>query len=275
MPTGLSWQRLASGQIWRRYERSTDETVRVDAPVHFYDDFLGADVVIPATGSDESGCLWTKSASTGTVAKDAVAANGRIKCATTTASSDQKAILCWDNQFGFSIGNATAGTKYAQAEFKFRFNTLSGANDLGGHHLICGVGQTVTADVTGTNFFDAGMTVVAGLDIGPGPNTASATEDVSIYLSCDDTASDVIPDTGVDAVEDTDYVFRIDFTDLEDVKFYLNGTRLLGGSTFDFSTLTAAEGIVQPYFGCYKHTTEGDGEGMEAFLDYVRLWSIR
>lgn len=50
MPTGLRWERSDSGRCFRRYERSTGETVAVHAPISLYEDFLGkmdSDLIVP------------------------------------------------------------------------------------------------------------------------------------------------------------------------------------------------------------------------------------
>ena len=45
-------------------------------------------------------------------------------------------------------------------------------------------------------------------------------------------------DSTVDLVDDTYANFKIDFTDKADVKFYINGTRVLAATTFDISAYT-------------------------------------
>jgi hypothetical protein len=78
--------------------------------------------------------------------------------------------------------------------------------------------------------------------------------------------------TGHTAVAGTYDIYRIDFTDLTDVKFYINGTRVASGTTFDMSNLTAGEQQMQPYFSLDK--TSGTGLG-DINIDYVKIFSNR
>jgi hypothetical protein len=78
--------------------------------------------------------------------------------------------------------------------------------------------------------------------------------------------------TGHTAVAGTYDVYRIDFTDLTDVKFFINGARVAGSTTFDMSKLEAAEQKMQPYFSLDK--TSGAGLG-DMNIDYVKIYSKR
>jgi hypothetical protein len=82
----------------------------------------------------------------------------------------------------------------------------------------------------------------------------------------DDTA------TGLTTVVDTYGIYRIDFTDLTSVKFYVDGVRVSAATTFDMSNLSAAEKIMQPYFSLDKASGTGVGTLQ---IDYVRLWGPR
>ncbi|KKN24529.1 hypothetical protein LCGC14_0893910 [marine sediment metagenome] len=78
--------------------------------------------------------------------------------------------------------------------------------------------------------------------------------------------------TGDTLVADTWYQFRIDFTDISDVKFYLDGIQVGTGTTFDMSDLTDAGSIVQPYFMLDKGAETSVGT---MYIDVVRLWCNR
>ncbi len=76
----------------RFYDGPTQETLIYEFPVDFYDDFIGADVVIPASGSVESGTKWAKKivgAAPSTVAKTANAVNGLGACSLTATGQKQ------------------------------------------------------------------------------------------------------------------------------------------------------------------------------------------
>ena len=82
----------------------------------------------------------------------------------------------------------------------------------------------------------------------------------------DDTA------TGITSVAGTYDIYKIDFTDLEDVRFYVNGVHVSTATTFDMSDLTAAEKIMQPYFSLDKASGTGVGD---LTIDYVKFWGPR
>ena len=78
--------------------------------------------------------------------------------------------------------------------------------------------------------------------------------------------------TGVTTVAGTYNIFRIDFTDLTNVKFFIDGTRVATATTFDMSNLTAAEQQMQPYFSLDKASGTGLGD---INIDYVKIFSNR
>lgn len=78
--------------------------------------------------------------------------------------------------------------------------------------------------------------------------------------------------TGVAAVAGTYNIFRIDFTTIADVKFFIDGVRVASSTTFDMSNLTAAEQQMQPYFSLDKASGTGLGD---MNIDYVKIFSNR
>lgn len=82
----------------------------------------------------------------------------------------------------------------------------------------------------------------------------------------DDTA------TGITLVAGIYNIFRIDFTDLTDVKFFVDGVRVADSTTFDMSNLSAAEQQMQPYFSLDKASGTALGD---MNIDYVKIFSNR
>ena len=78
--------------------------------------------------------------------------------------------------------------------------------------------------------------------------------------------------TGLTLVAGTFNRFRIDFMDISDVKFYVDGARVASGTTFDMSNLTSAEAQFQPYISLDKASGTGVGT---LLVDYVRIWAKR
>lgn len=76
-------------------------------------------------------------------------------------------------------------------------------------------------------------------------------------------------DTTMNLVSGTYYTFRIDLTDPSDVKFYVDGARLLSATTFDMSNFS---GRLQPYFSLDKASGTGTAT---LTVDWVKLAATR
>lgn len=76
----------------------------------------------------------------------------------------------------------------------------------------------------------------------------------------DDTA------TGVTLVTDVYNDFMIDFRDTADVKFYVNGTQVASGTTFNMSNYS---GNLQPYFSCDKASGTGTAQLIIEMLEII------
>jgi hypothetical protein len=64
---------------------------------------------------------------------------------------------------------------------------------------------------------------------------------LSVLCHSDDGTTDTAPvDSTIDLVDNTYATFKIDICDKADVKFFINGTRVLSGTTFDISAYTGA-----------------------------------
>lgn len=66
---------------------------------------------------------------------------------------------------------------------------------------------------------------------------------------------------------DTYNIYRIDFTDITNVKFYIDGVQVATGTTFDISA--SANVTVQPIAMCMKNSGAGLGD---LYLDYIKCW---
>ena len=79
--------------------------------------------------------------------------------------------------------------------------------------------------------------------------------------------------TGVTAVIGTYNIYRIDFTTITDVKFFIDGVRVCASTTFDMSTLAGGTtACLQPYFAQDK---TGDAGKAITAIDYVKILSNR
>lgn len=227
------------------YDDSTQERVLPVAPVLWEDDFIGYQLRTSESGS--TGDWLTVEVGNATVTAGADTANGAAVLALTATSEAQDAVLYMGDNKNFN-------TK-AKASVEFRVNVsvlpttgVACVFGLAGDHNLDK--DTITE---GAWFrMQASGAVLAETD-----DTTNNNDDVS---------------TGHTAVAGTYDVYRIDFHDLTDVRFYINGDHVATGTTFDMSNLSDAEAVMQPYMSIDK--ASGTGVGTIA-VDYVRVWSAR
>lgn len=73
--------------------------------------------------------------------------------------------------------------------------------------------------------------------------------------------------TGITVLAGAYHVYRIDFTDDANIKFYIDGNPVAGATTFAMDDI--ASPLVQPYVNMTKH----DGAGLGTLtLDYIKIW---
>ena len=76
-------------------------------------------------------------------------------------------------------------------------------------------------------------------------------------------------DLSTTLVSGTYYTFRIDMTNTQDVKFYVDGVRVGAATTFNMQVFG---GRLQPYFSVSKASGTGTGT---LTVDWVKLWATR
>lgn len=237
-----------SGSKVTHYDNATHETVLPIAPVTYSDDFFGAAVVIPAAGSPESGVDWTKKivgAAPPTVAGVADAGGGVVACTLTATSEKQGATLYHDDQRNFDLSKGVV----------FEARVKPSVLPTGNSELVIGLlGDWADGEDAAT--YSAFFT----LD-GSG----------EIFCETDDNVTDASATSAVTLAATDWAILRIDFSDLTDVKFYVNGERVAAGTTFAYAA-TGANAILQPVAEAYK--VSGTGVGTLQ-VDYIRIWSTR
>ncbi|TVQ38483.1 MAG: hypothetical protein EA384_09125 [Spirochaetaceae bacterium] len=229
------------------YEGRTFETVGVLKPVQFYDDFTGADLVfLETTATPGEGCVWTKKIvgeAPPTVAKTANATNGLVAAALTAAEQKQDAAVHMNDQKEFSIAQ---GAIFEARAALTALPTGNGVASLG----------------LWSDWVDGGAARRVGFEIAA---------DLKIVAESDDGADDINEETGIEAELNKYYIFRIDCSVQADIKFYIDGVRVAGGTTFA-NAANAANSKCQPHLGMYK--SGGTGVGTLS-VDYVRVWQNR
>ena len=244
MRIGCKWNWHNTGhQVW--YNKSTYETLKTSYPLYFYDDFLGGDGGSPMAGTAIWNIVDVNAATEGFVV-DSVNGVFRLFLDGTDAN-DEDAVLYHGDNRTFDVDNGLIfETKIDVAHLP----TLTAEGVIG----MCGDHTLIKDDALESAWFklDGSGAIVVETD-----DTTNDNDDVA---------------TGVTAVPGTPNIFRIDFTTLANVKFFIDGVRVATGTTFDMSNLATTELILQPYFSLEK---TGDA-GVGTFdIDYVKIWSNR
>lgn len=232
------------------YDRVTHEQLGPQAPLVYYDDFTGpGSVAIPPAGVAESGMDWVDkivaAAGAPTVVGLADAANGVIECALDNTGEEQE-VLCYHNdQRNFSLEQGCI------FECRAKLSVL----------------PTLLAEAVFGLFGDYAL--------GPDNPTYrvffTADGDGEIFCELDDGATPLVVTSGVTVTNAQWKIYRIDFTSVTDIRFYIDGIHVATGTTFAYAA-TGANAILQPYFGLYK----SGGAGLGTLLvDYVRIWQKR
>lgn len=224
------------------YQSSTHERFPI-APLVFYDDFLGTAVLSDGT------VMWSVVEVALNLAIDPLAdtANGVMQLTMDADNNAEDAVLYWGDQKGISLKHGAVFECRARVAVA---PTLTGQivfGMAGDHHL-----DKDSVTESAWFKFDGGLAALAETD-----DTTNDNDDVA---------------TGVTVAVGEYRVYRIDFTNLSDVKFYINGVGVATGTTFDMSNLSDSEAVMQPYFSIDKGADTGVGT---LWLDYVRIWSNR
>lgn len=227
------------------YDVATSETVLVAAPVHFKDDFLGKEFLKTEGGS--TGQWATVEANLNTaIAVAANVANGALDMIVDSDNNAEDAVAYWGDQKGINV------KADAMVEFRLTMQTMTTGP-------VVVFGMAGDHDLTKDNITEHAWFRLEG--------------DSALLVESDDTTNnndDV--DASTTLVAGTYAIFQIDFTDISDVKFRVNGTRVAAGTTFDMSNLTDDEAIMQPYISIDKGA---DTTVATVRLDKVEVWSQR
>jgi len=225
------------------YDASSFETLKTSFPLEFIEDFLG-DGVDPFDGSVKWHVVDVGDATEAIVANSS---NGQFLLHLAATNEAEDAVLYMGDNRNFDVGNGLI--------FEARID-MAVAPGTG----VCAVAGLANAhnlakdSVAAAAWFRWDASLVCKVET---DDTTNDNDDVA---------------TGVTCVAGTYNIFRIDFTDLTDVKFFIDGARVASGTTFDMSNLTAAEQQMQPYFSLDKANGTGLGD---MNIDYVKIFSNR
>ncbi len=236
---------LNPGNTLEFNDASTHERVFALAPIFYDDDFVAAGRLVFPTSATQ-GVDWIKKivgAGPPTVAGVANAAGGQMACTLTATSEKQDAVLYWADQLGI---DATKGLVF---EARVKLSVLPSAASV----------QTVWG--------------MAGPWIdGPDNNTFylefGATANGAILLRSQDGVTQNSIASGVTVLTTDFHIYRIDATDVTDVKFFIDGVQVSTTGAIKFAA-TGTNSVLQPYLAAYKPS----GTGVATLTaDYVRAF---
>lgn len=238
-----------TGAKWRAsqlafYDKTTHETVEPMAPILFVDDFLGT-----AINTD----VWTDlDLNGGTTTAPAVS----VFLCELAANNENQAAGCYGkDDKAFNIGKGLifearlAVTAAAASTGEIGFGVMNDSYGAASMRFL------LADECAKYAFFGFYTTLGAGL--------------IPVIRTDDGTIDSGIVSSGIAALTLAEYhVFRMDFTSLASVKFYIDGVGVATTTTFNMST--AASLTVQPWLCVYKH--DGDAGRGSIKIDYVRMW---
>lgn len=226
------------------YDGETFETLMNSYPVQFYEDFLGQ------LGGDAFGATGQWNVVDVNSATEAIvddSANGQFLLHLAASNEAEDAVLYHGNNKTFCVGNGLIFEARVNMAVAPGTGVCAVLGMCGDHNL-----DKDSATESAWFRFQASMACLAETD-----DTTNDNDDVA---------------TGHTAVAGTYDIYRIDFTDLADVKFFINGNRVATGTTFDMSNLSTSEQQMQPYFSLDKASGTGLGD---MNIDYVKIFSNR
>jgi len=235
------------------FDDVTHETIHGMFPIHFYDDFLGYKFN-KYIANENTVAPWTTVVTDMNLAPLLVAnePNGVVQITLDVDDITQQGVIYWGDQLSLDI------SKGLIFEFRATFNVLA----LTGTETV----QAVMGVASATGATLDNIATNAWFKVESAANT------VLLYESDDGDDDDNDNAAGITLVADTYHIFRIDFTDVTNVRFYVDGA-LVG--TTSMATLSAAEAKVQPYF-CMSKTKSAANTGTGTiYLDYVKIWQNR
>jgi hypothetical protein len=221
------------------FDKGTHERVLVEAPVVFYDDFLGRIVNV----TDVWGVLDTAGGAEAIVAN---AANGVYGMALDATNEAQLAGLYWSDQRPLVLNQGLVFEARAALSVLPTTAVIACIGLAGAHNAAV---DTVAESI----WFRADANGV-------------------ITVEHDDTATETSKvATGITLTAGLFAIFRIDCTIPTDIKFFINGARVAGSTTFSGAAVPTL--ALQPVIRIGK---EAAGTGLGTIqLDYVRIWQKR
>lgn len=223
------------------FDSVTHERVNPMSPVVFYEDFLGKDTIPPER--------WTyidvSAAGNTTPLHAADVANGVLRLPLDATSEAQESGITWNDQRPLVLNQGLV------IEMGVSLQTLPTLLGIGVWGL-AGNKNAVANTVAESIWFRVD---------GSG----------AVTVENDDTANETsLVATGVTFTAGQKKIFRINCTDISNIKFFIDGVGVATTTTFNMSTVPTL--ALQPYV----HLAKASGAGLGVLdVDFIRVWQNR
>jgi hypothetical protein len=234
-----------------------------DTYVELFEDFHG---VAGALSSYHSGFAYSE-AGTSTACSGLLidAADGVVRLLHTTASNTTEACLLSASASSpiaakDSDGNSNEVVLEVRAKITLSTDTAFDASSIYSVYIGLWRPTAVTASAT----------LVDGLDDNAAFLLGGISGTNSIYCETDDvTTNNDDKDSGIDFTSGTYHVYKIDMTDLTNVRFFVDGVDANNGNTFDMSGIGATD-YLEPFVLFSRTDTGGTERAHSMDIDYIK-----
>ena len=229
--------------------------------VEIFEDFFG----VAGAGFVTAPFVASEDGTTGASGAMIASARGEYRLLHSTLSETQAVGITMN---GLSAVSPTKSTIF-EARVKVNLSVDSTFDTASGYEVIVGLATAGSAVSKTAAAFDGFADSIA-FRLGGGATAAN-----HIYVEGDDGTTDIAPtDTGIDFVSGTFVKLRIDMTSLSSVRFFIDGKRVLAGTTFDFSAMAETD-YLEPYILFARTSASGTERAHSLDVDYVHLSSLR
>src|SRR5581483_5939368 len=218
--------RLNGGNQLEFHDQTTQELTWIASPLYFDDDFIGAGHTagIPAAGAPAAGYPWVKKivgVAPPTVALISNSGGGQVSCTLAATSEKEDAALYWNDSLSLDV---TKGLVW-QARV-----ALSVLPSVAGVQAVWGMGSAWIDGPNNRSFY---------LSFGVSGNG-------NVLMQSQDGVTQNAIASGVTVNAGDFHNYRIDATDVTDIKFFIDGVRVSGNNQIAFAA-TGANAILQAY----------------------------
>lgn len=228
------------------YDSRTHETFPIGAPINFKEDFIGYQLVQSEAGSTAQWLTVQVALNTAMATIDE-GHGGVLSMAFDADANAEDAVIYTGDIRQFDLN------KDIQFECRARLSVVPTLTS----QVVIGMAGDHNLDkdaVTEAAWFKFDGAALAAVET---DDTTNNNDDVS---------------TGITVTTAAWHIYKIDFSDLTNVRFFIDGAQVATGTTFDMSNLTAAEAYMQPYISLDKGADAGLGT---LLVDYVKVWGGR